>query len=863
LAYTFSDTFWFSAVEGEVYATSSLFTAVSFWAILKWESATEDEHADRWIILIAYLVGLSIGVHLLNLLTIPAIVFVFYFKKYKTTKRGIICAFFVSLAILGFILFGFITWTVNFAAWFDLLFVNVFGLPFNSGALFYILLLLSGLVLLLRYTHKKEKVLMNKIVLAFAVMLIGYSSYVTIIIRASAGTPINLSDSKDAFSLKNYINRESYESRSLIFGPCYNAPITGMNSRYTYIPHNGKYIKSDLNPTYEYDNRFVSFFPRMASTDPNHIEAYKSWTDLKGEPVEVTNANGQTTTVIKPTFGENLKFFFKYQLGHMYFRYFMWNFSGRQDEIQGFGGALHGNWITGIPVIDQLKLGSQNKIPESLKSNRGRNIYFGLPFLLGIIGLIYHFKKHKKDFLVISLLFISTGIAIAIYLNEVPITPRERDYAVGGSFYVFCIWIGLGLLYLFELTKKKMSSKVALGLIFTLCLFLVPVLMAKENYDDHDRSNRYTARDFAFNCLNSCAPNAILFTNADNDTYPLWYAQEVEGIRRDVRIVLLPFLSADWYIEQLKRSNYEAKPIPMSIDSNKYSSGTLNYIPFVNRLNKAADLKEVIDFVGSDDSAAKIIMQDNSESNYVPTNSFLIPVDSEKVIKNGTVSPQFSKEILPSIQWNLKKRYLEKNDLVILDIIATNNWDRPIYFLSTEGPRDLGLEKYMRMDGFAYRLVPVKHDSNDMMSIGSVDTNILYDLLMNKYKWGNMNSPKVFMDYNNVRMVSVFGVRNCFVRLASELIAQKKINMAISVLDRCMEIAPQKAIPYDISMLQIIGTYYSAGAIKKAESYSNRFTKILKENIEYYNSLSDSQEVKYETQYDNYILQELERMRNI
>jgi hypothetical protein len=832
LACTFSDTFWFSAVEGEVYATSSLFTAVVFWAILKWEETADAENADRWIILIAYLMGLSIGVHLLNLLTIPAIVLVYYFKKYPLSWKGFLASVLISFVFLGLVVFGFIPWIVKLAAWTDLLFVNGFGLPVNSGALFYLISLATAIILLLKHSHKYQKVMMNKIVMVFMVLFIGYSSYLVLAIRADANPPINLSRVKDPFSLLGYINREQYVIRPILYGPNYNAPVTGYKPRFSYVPVNGKYRKTEVNAKYLYDKKYMILFPRMSSTDPQDIAAYKRWANIKGT---------------KPTFAENLFFFFRYQIGYMYFRYFMWNFSGRQTENQGNGDILNGNWISGIPLIDELRLGPQENYPQTLRSNKGRNIYYLLPLLLGIAGLIYHFNTNRKDFTVVLFFFLLTGIAITVYLNEVPITPRERDYAVGGSFYVFCIWIGLGVLGLAEYLSKKLPAGISIALAFSVSFLFVPALMAKENFDDHDRSSRYLAGDFAYDYLNSCAANAILFTNADNDTYPLWYAQEVEGIRTDVRIILAPFLNADWYIQQLSCWRNDAAPVALTIGTDKYASGKLNYVPYYKRTVQYAKLKDVIEFLKSDDPRAMVRTRDDSEINYYPTNLFSIPVSTDS----------------SSVDFTVNNKALSKNDIAILDIIATNNWQCPVYFLSTQVPRELGLLEYLRMDGFAYRLVPVKHTTDGYAGVGSIDPDTLYDKLMNRFKWGNMNDQEVFMDYNSVRTTSVLGIRNCFVRLAEEYVRLGNSEKAICVLDRCMELMPHEIVPYDIFVLQIITAYYNAGAKEKADRYISQYRDILRKELDYYNSLNNRlvKGVDYEKKFTAYMLQELEEVK--
>ncbi|MFP4019559.1 MAG: DUF2723 domain-containing protein, partial [Bacteroidales bacterium] len=536
LAYTFSDTFWFSAVEAEVYATSSLFTAIVFWAILKWENESDKRKSQRWIILIAYLLGLSIGVHLLNLLAIPAIVFVYYFKKYEPSFKGLVEAVLLSLIILAAVMYGIIPGVPYLASRVELLFVNTAGLPFNSGLFFFIFLLACLVIWGIYYTHKKRKYVLNTIFLSFAVILIGYSSYATILIRSSANPPMDQNNPENIFNLIRYLNRDQYGDRPLFYGHYYNAPVTDREQgKPVYAREDGKYVVVDYTTKLKYDSRFTGLFPRMYSNESQHVKDYESWVDIKGKQLRVNNNQGKTEQRTVPSVGSNLAFFFKYQVGHMYFRYFMWNFSGRQNDIQGHGNVRDGNWITGISSFDNKRLGDQHLLPDNLKENPARNTYYMLPFLLGLLGFFYHSKKDPKNFFVILMLFIFTGIAIVYYLNQTPHQPRERDYAYAGSFYAFSIWIGFSVVAVFYSLKKILKPLYAV-LLAIFGLLFVPGLMAFENWDDHDRSGRYTTRDFAANYLNSCRPHAILFTNGDNDTFPLWYAQEVEGIRTDVRV---------------------------------------------------------------------------------------------------------------------------------------------------------------------------------------------------------------------------------------------------------------------------------------------------------------------------------------
>ncbi len=839
LAYTFSDTFWFSAVEGEVYALSSLFTALVFWAILKWENIAHEKYSNRWLILIAYLMGLSIGVHLLNLLAIPAIVLVYYYKKYPVTHNGIIKALLISVAIIGTIMYIIIPGVIKVATWFELLFVNGFGLPFNSGNFFYILLLIGFIVWGLYYTHKKKKVVLNTIMVAFTVIMIGYSSFTMIVIRSLANTPMDENNPETVFNLLHYLNREQYGNRPLFKGQYFNAPIVDSKDPYTYRQKDGRYVKTySLNSIYEFDERFTTIFPRMYSqSNPDHAKEYKEWADIKGKKVTITGYNGEPEIKYIPTFGENLKFFFKYQLGHMYWRYFMWNFSGRQNDTQSHGELMNGNWITGIQFIDEGLIGPQKDLPDSIKNEKSRNVYYMLPLFLGLLGFFFHMRRNMNDFVVVLLLFILTGIAIVVYLNQYPLQPRERDYAYAGSFYAFSIWIGLGVLSIYNSFHKKINPVVSAGLATTICLIAVPAVMATQNWDDHDRSNRYIARDFASNYLNSCAPNAILFTNGDNDTFPLWYAQEVEGIRTDVRVVNLSLLNTHWYIDQMKRKAYDSEPVPFGMTHDQYLNGTRDVIYINERIDEYVLVDQAIDFVASDDKRTKLQVGQNEFIDYLPTNKFIVPVDSATVVNNGTVSADDADKIVPEIRFTINKSRIMKNELMIMDLLANNNWERPIYFVSTAGDGNIGLTDYLQVDGFAYRLVPIKTPSKGYLETGRVDSDVLYKKLMEEFKWGNMNDPDVYIDYTIDRTTSVIQIRNKFNRLAKQLLTEGKKDSAELVLDRCMEIMPKHNFNYDLFTLDIIETYYRADATEKANAIVADFAETSMHELNYYFSM--------------------------
>ncbi len=835
LAYTFSDTFWFSAVEAEVYATSSLFTAVVFWAILKWEDHADEKHANRWLILIAYLMGLSIGVHLLNLLAIPAIVFVYYFKKYPVSLKGIIVASFISIALLALIMYGVVQGLILIASKFELLFVNGLGLPYSSGVIFYVIVLIGLIVWGILYTQRKGKVLWHTALTMLTVLIIGYSSVAMIVIRSSADTPLDENDPDNMFSLLAYLNREQYGDRPLIYGPVYNAPAIGIeeDGKPTYTPMNGKYEITNRKVEYKYDERFMMFFPRMYSPDPDHVKAYQYWGKIKGVPLQVQNNKGENTTVYKPTFIENIRFFWRYQIVHMYFRYFMWNFAGRQNDIQGFGEPHHGNWISGIKFLDEARLGPQDNLPDSLAKNKGRNTYYLLPLILGLIGLYYHYKKDKKDFSVVALLFFFTGIAIVLYLNQTPYQPRERDYAYAGSFYAFAIWIGMGVLMLIEWLNKllKKENIAASIIVILLSLVFVPGLMAKENWDDHDRSGRYTARDFASNYLNSCEPNAIIFTNGDNDTFPLWYAQEVEGIRTDVRVVNLSYLSADWYLEQMHRKAYKSDPVPFSFTREQVLQGKRDVIYLIERISDYVELKHALEFVASDNPQTKSLPNYPDRIDYIPAKKFKMQVDTAAVIANKYLSKAEQKRMVNEMRWEINRNYLTKADLLVLDLLANNNWKRPMYFAVTVSHENyLNLQNYLQINGLTYKIVPIRQDA-PMGDIQQINTDTTYNNIMNKFKWGGINNPKVYLDENNLRMLS--NLRNMFAKLADALITENKRDSALKVADKAMEVMPDNCVPFNYFVLPFVDIYYRLNQTDKATSISKRLEQIASSELRY------------------------------
>lgn len=908
-AYAFSDSFWFSAVEGEVYATSSFFTAIVFWAILKWESVADEKYAVRWLILIAYLVGLSIGVHLLNLLAIPAIVFVVYFKKYKPNRKGMIVAGLVSLFVLSGVMYGIIPLIVDIFAKTELFFVNSIGLPFNSGTIFFaivltgiiifglrytitlnrntgilaavfgitffilalignssvgnffIRLLVGGVLIYLVYRVRTKISLLKTILLSFTFLLIGYSSFFLLVIRSNANPPIDENNPENAISLLAYLNREQYGDWPISKGAYFNAPTNQVkewkdgNPVYTMDEESGKYIITDDRklsiPTYNKD--YITIFPRMWSTQGKHVGDYLQWggieessiynyrTDENGDIVKDRNGRKvRGAAKAPPSFSENISFFFNYQIKHMYLRYFAWNFIGKQNDLQGHGGFQHGNWISGITVIDEMMVGPQENLPNNIAANKANNKFYFLPFILGLVGFIFLMRANYKDGIVVSLLFVFTGFAIVIFLNQYSPQPRERDYAYAASFYAYAIWIGIGVLGLYKTIVNQLKANrlyTAIG-VTIVCLILVPGIMANEGWDDHDRSNRYTALSTAKNYLNSCAPNAILFTNGDNDTFPLWYAQEVEGIRQDVRVVNLSLLNTDWYIDQMSRKAYTSDRLPFSLTKDKYRQGTRDYVLLMDNPNLAGKytLKELMDFVASDDLKTKRKPDNNRPPfDFFPTRDFSIPVDSAKVINNGTVPKKFAGDIVKSIDWKLNKYGVQKNHLMVLDLLAHFDWNRPIYFALTTGKESyVGLTDYFQVEGLAYRLVPFKKKSRDGQ-VGWINTDIMYNNVMNKFEWGNIGDPKVYLDETNMRMTTNF--RNNFARLSTALMLEGKKDSAVKVCDKCIEVMPDEAIPFDYFVITMARVYYGCDEMGKGNKIANRLIDIYENNLKYYFNL--------------------------
>ncbi|MEI6456044.1 MAG: DUF2723 domain-containing protein [bacterium] len=863
LAYTFTDSFWFSAVEGEVYALSSFFTAIVVWAIFKWEEHAGEPHAYRWLILIFFLVGLSIGVHLLNLLALPALTFVYYFKKYPNPNwKGFLVTGVASFIVLALVMYIIIPWILKLAGLFELFFINTVGLPFNSGTIIYFLLLIGLIIWGLIYSHRKIKPVMNAIILAFTFIVIGYSSFLMLVIRSNANTPIDENNPENAMYLLAYLNREQYGDWPILTGQYYDAPVIDRkdgNPVYTKDPAKGKYVITDKREKTipVYDPRFTTLFPRMWSgSDEEHAREYERWGKVKGKPVTVQYGDRSETRKV-PTFSENIRYFWNYQFNHMYWRYFMWNFAGRQNDVQGFGNKVNGNWKSGIGFIDKARLGDQN-IPEHRRSKADNSFYF-LPLILGLVGLFYTLKRDKKSAFVIFLLFFMTGIAIVLYINQYAPQPRERDYSFAGSFYAFAIWIGLGVIQVADWLKKWISPVIAAVIATAACLVLVPGIMAQQGWDDHDRSGRYTALAIAENYLNSCAPNAILFTNGDNDTFPLWYAQEVEGIRTDVRVVNLSLANTDWYIDQMKRKAYDGEPVPFSLTRDKYQQGNhdVTYLLEEESLkDQYVDLRTLFNILNKDDSRLKMNTAQMGTIDYFPVKKFMVTYDSAEVAGNGYVPVKYLSR-LDMIRWEVKREYLEKNDLMILDLLASNDWKRPVYFVMTTTPDTyIGLEPWFHLEGLAYRLLPVKARTSDGQ-MGEVNIDAMYDNLMNKFKLGNINSPGVYVDGSNARFI--MNLRTIYGRLITALIRENKFDSARRVMDRSLEMMPDEAGRFDFFILPVIEGYYKTGDTEKANRIAEKLYKYASEELAWFFTLPDRdlKDIDIELQQSIYTMQRL------
>jgi hypothetical protein len=909
LTFTFSDSFWFNAVEAEVYAMASLFIALLFWLGLRWEQDMHTPKGNRWLLLISLIIGLSFGVHFMALLTIPAIGFLYYFKTYKkVTIKNFIIANVVIVAVLLFIFKLLLPYTLAFFGKMEIFMVNSFGLPFNSGTIFSSLLIIAFFYFGLKYTRAKGHPFFNTIILCILFVLIGFSTWMMLPIRANANVVINENKPSDAAEVLAYYNREQYGVNPLFYGPQYTDTFAGLDKDTPYLDKapnyerdykSGKYVivNNYKNAEQNTDDNQKAILPRLWSTD--HIENYIQFTgipkfklnqdypyeedlaqygvnidslseeqvaqavgQLKGEMqkninefqmaynqkkldnedyVSFLKKYSDYITVEKPSTWDNLSFMVEYQFGYMYGRYLLWNFVGRQNDVQGTYDNLNGNWISGIKFIDQIHLGkgSQENLPDDVKNNKGRNVYFFLPFIIGIIGLLYHAQRDLKSFYVLLALFLFTGLALKIYLNERPFEPRERDYALVGSFYVFAIWVGFGVFAIYEIVTDYFKSKIVGPIVIAACLFASPIIMATQNWDDHSRANRYTAIAMAKNYLESCEPNAILFTIGDNDTFPLWYAQEIEKIRTDIKIVNTSLFMTDWYIDQMKNKTYTANGLPISFTHDEYVGDKLDYVVHNPKTDARWNIKSFIDFIKIPKSTVEL--QNGQTIHYYPTNKIRIPVDRNTIIKNKLVNSKDFDSIVPYIDLDIKGSALYKNRLMMLDVIANNNWKRPIYFTGGSFGDDdyLWMKDYLQLDGLVYKLVPIKTpiDKENPYDMGQIDSDKMYQLAMN-WNWGNGDLTTIYHD-PETRKNSI-SYRTNLARLMEQLINEGKIEKAKKVIDLALTKMPMDYYGYYTMVEPYAGGYYEVGEKAKARQLLERLMTKYKQNLTYYTGLQPS-----------------------
>lgn len=801
LAFTFSDSFWWSAVEAEVYAMSSFLTALVFWAMLKWDVISDEAEANKWLVLIGYIIGISIGVHLLNIVALPALGLIYYFKKYeKVTFKGILFTLLISGGILILIWRFIILGVPALAGKFEVFFINVVGLPFGFGALIFGLLLIGGFAYGIIYAIKKNKVTLHTFLLAFSFILIGYSSYFIVPIRSSYDPPIDQNDPENVMTLLSYLNRDQYGSRPLLHGQYFDAQVTTQEKGDPiYTKGEEKYEITDYKIETKYDPDRTTILPRMYSGAPGHAEEYRSWTGL--QPNEV------------PNFADNITFLIRYQLGHMYFRYLMWNFAGRESDIEGAG------W--------QTMFQDSSELPEVMKENKARNNFWMLPFILGVVGLIFHYNKNVKSFSVIGLLFILTGVALILYLNSPATEPRERDYIYAGSYYAFAFWIGFGVLAVASLVERAIKNPKMAGAIAGAVCLVVPGIMAAEGWDDHDRSDRYFSVDAARNYLASCAPNAILFTGGDNDTFPLWFIQEVEDYRTDVRVIVLSYFNTDWYINQMRQNSYESEPIPMSLSKEQVEQGGLNdYLPYVESagIQGAIPLERYMELIRSNNSGLQIPTS-VGKYNMIPSKSLSLSIDKQHVKNLGIIPEEKMPLLVDKMTWNIQGNGLEKKDLMILDIMNENNWKRPIYFNTTSlNGIKMNLKKYVVQEGLAYRLLPI---ANPNMNEEFVNTEVMYNNLMKEFSFTNTDDPDVY--YNENYRNFFLNHRSAYTTLSKSLLAEGDDARAVEVIDYIRDKISEEAVPLDITALDYIQIYYATGNDDKANELVK---KLWDQNVE-------------------------------
>ncbi len=915
LAFTFTDTFWFNAVEAETYAMGALIMAILFYLALRWEQDMDKPRANKWLLMICFVIGLSFGVHFMGLLTIPAITLIYFFKNYKTINvKNFLLANIAGVAILMGVFKLMLPPTLKFFSFMELLFVNDIGLPFNSGTIASFLLIASIFYFAISYTSKKNLVTGNTIVLCILFIFLGFSSWIMLPIRANSNVVVNENNPSTVRELLAYYNLEQYPKTYLFYGPLFTDQYSGLDEDAPYLDDKPKYEKDEKNDKYiivndyknatqNYNSKHASFLPRMWS--PEHAENYLSYSgflNFKVKPKYISENSiteiindfkakiqadqvdyetfhkflkqyGRFLDIEKPSILSNIYYSINFQIGYMYWRYLMWNFTGRQDDVQGKFN-LHGNWISGINFIDEMQLGiSQQNLPNDVLNNKARNTYYFLPLLLGLIGLSFLYYRNKELFWVMLIFFLFTGIAVQVYTNVRIFEPRERDYIVVGSFYVFAMWIGFGCYAIWEYLQSKIRFKLMSIPVSILCLALVPGILAANNWDDHDRSGRYTAHAMAVNYLESCAPNAILFTIGDNDTFPLWYAQEIEGIRTDVRVVNTSLLSTDWYIDQMKRKAYESDPIPSSLPHDKYKHGTRDYIIKETITDDTLDLNIFLDFITRDEKRFKYkalldqqgydtrgLRSQDLNANYLPSENISIKVNKKNALSNNIVSSEDAEKIVDEIIIKIKGQALYKNRLLMLDIIASNEWERPIYFTGGAfGDQDyIWMKDYLQVEGVCYKLVPIKTpvDPDRPYEMGRVNTESMYPLVKS-WAWGKRDNQDIYYDVESRKNSITY--RGNMIRLIDQLIIEKDHTKAEEILDLAMAKMPIEDFGFYTLLEPIINSYYKIEKKDKARDIFEKIAVKYKENLEYFSSISDDNKNRYAEE----IYTDIERYRSL
>lgn len=904
LAFSFTDSFWFNAVESEVYASAMVLTAILLYLGLRWVDDMDQPRGNRWLLLIGLVAGCSFGVHLMALLTIPSIGLLYFFKKYeKVTVKNFIIGNITAVAALFFLFAFFFPKLLAFFGKTEIFAINTLGLPFNSGTILAFLLLIGITVFGLYYTRKKGYAMINTLILTLVFVCVGLTAWLMLPIRANANVTINENTPSDAAELLAYYQREQYGDESIYYDSYFTKAYVGLDKNnpwkddkpnYERDYKTGKYVVVNewKNAGQNFDEKHKGFLPRMWSTDKNHRINYMRYSKPLSFNIAQGYTNneqliyldqgvkqklasgefgveeldnffsqyGQALDIEVPSFADNMSYMFTYQFGYMYWRYLMWNFVGRQDDIQGQGDLEHGNWLSGVKFLDEIRLGSQDNLPSDVLNNKGRNTYFFLPFILGIVGIVFNYRKDPKMFWVLLVLFLFTSLALKVFLNERPFEPRERDYAVVPSFYVFAMWLGFGVYSIYEGVKRYLSPKLASAIVLAGCTLAAPVLLAQQNWDDHDRSNRYTALANARAYLDSCDPNAIIFTIGDNDTFPLWYLQEIEGYRTDVRVVCTSLLTQDWYIDQMKAKAYDSEPLPIKFTHDQYVGNKRDAILIDPQTDQRFDLSLLLDVIRSDDQRTKRITEAGTTLHFIPTNKFSLPVDAAVIAKNNIVSPYLRDQIVPSLDIDITDQAIYKHRLIMLDIIANNKWERPVYFSGGSFNNDdfAWMKDYLQLQGLIYKLVPIKSPGQNAhpLDMGIIDSDRMYETVK-KWYWGNMGSDKIYHDPQTRR--NALSYRINLSRLAEQLIEEGKNAKAKDILDMAMTNMPIQYYGYYQLVIPFVECYYKIGETKLAQEYAKQLAEKSKEKLFYYKNLplEDQNYYAYE------ILSELEIWRNL